>query len=151
MAKLEDYWDPEITLDPEETSARINEREVARVKRNLVIAQMVLAHPRRMGGDVTPDDLKKDKKLARRVTHIYEQMLPGWGATMNGYELSPELKREAAQMDWSAWIEEQVRLCDATLRYIATWSISADRDQTWARGALNRLEKESSWLARSLE
>jgi hypothetical protein len=140
------YYDPAIKLKDGETKESICLQERERLTRLVAVAKHAQTIPRRLGGEATSEMLSADKKRCRRIQHAAEQCLEDWGGPVpNGADVS----RDAAQVVWESWWEQQRVHLDNRLRYIATWGI-AKGEERWAKSAVVWLTNETRFVEYAL-
>lgn len=150
MPFLTEYLDLAITVRADDSAEAIAAAEVERLQQLTAVFRAAAAHPRRLGGDATPEELAIDKKRAKRLAYAAEQSLKGWGAEPAEYG---EATKIAATIRFEQWWEEHERRIRARQRYIATWGHRyGDRngDARWCKSAIVKLNNELKWLAYAL-
>jgi hypothetical protein len=153
MSLLASYHDPTLPVSAEDTRVTLTAAETARLLRQSSVMYAITTMPRRLGSDASDDDLATDKKRARRTQHALFQCLQDWvGKRVPKLLTTPEIRQEATQVNWTAWIEEHERYVRQRTVYIASWAIKIDndKDKRWAKSAVVRLQNESRWVAYAL-
>ena len=152
---LAQWADPGLKLDTEETQEHIESQELERLAKLRVVATAAAAIPRRLGGDATVDELTRDKRRCRRISHVAIQSTVAWGGKAvlynnNEGEVSRSTNKEAAQVDWKKWwAEHQVWLLNR-VRYIASLAQEGIVPERWAKSAIVKLNNETGWLEYAL-
>lgn len=141
---LERYYDPKLE-PPETTIKELEDAQVARLTRALVVVMYTGSIPRRLGGDATGPELAADKKRSRRVAHAIKQSLHGW--QKSGYKLpeGEELRIEGTQIIWHDWYGAYLTDLASQTTLLVTWSIR-NEERRWGRSAVVRFENERNWI-----
>jgi hypothetical protein len=140
------YYDSGIALPRYENREAIERAEADRIARALAVVIVAGAMPRRLGGEATDDELKVDKRNARRLGHALQQALRGWTQKQVSdlAALDDTIRREGATIEWDSFLQNHVSVINDRLRVIATWSIRKE-ERRWGRSAVVRLENELRW------
>lgn len=148
MTYLAQWFDRDLEVSEDDTAAQMEVAEQERIANLLATAITAQQIPRRLGMDANSEELALDKRRAKRVAHVAQQLLKSWGgdpAQANG-----AVRREAAVIEWRQWWEEQQTYLLNKQRYIATWALKLGQDHKWAKSALVRINNELQWLAYAL-
>lgn len=110
-------WDP--------SAYALTQRE--RISNLALMASHAAEVPRRLGQDATPEELRVDKLISRRVYTRAMSSLINWGTQevdqgQSAAELE-ELHRAGAQVIWSKWWEEYRAQMEQELRLVATTAL----------------------------
>ena len=139
------YYDPGIGVRAE------NPVEIVRVERERLytlyfVALAASQIPKRIGGEATQEELRADKKRCHRIAHVARMSFGRWGGELAGKK-EPDLKKEAAQIDWDKWWEAHQVALRNRITALANWGLAQDKEgQKWTKSAVQRLENELSWL-----
>lgn len=147
---LDRYIDRNLTVSPEDSAEKFAADELLRIQQHHAVMRALAAHPRRLGGDATSDELADDKRRAKRVLHALDQCLTAWGGQPTEWE---EASKIAATLDITAWREQHEVRIRARQKYLATWWIrygNQNGDKRFVNQAINRLENELRWVAYAL-
>lgn len=143
------HHDPALDLDGVGPREELERGEVARLERALAVVIYAGSIPRRIGGEVSDEELALDKKRARRTGHALNQALRGWKKTRVNLEMSPEVKAEGAVIDWQRWGEAHLTELRNRLACLATWAIR-NGEESWGKQAVVKLENEINWVEYAL-
>jgi hypothetical protein len=141
---IERYYDPGFEIPKGLSAESIAEREIARITRALTLIIVAGEIPRRLG-DATDAELALDKKRARRVGWALAQAHSCWSNKDPKIQLTPELEREGAQLEYIYFIPEHMTQIMNELRLVATWAKQRDQER-WGRSSVVSLENEMRWV-----
>lgn len=147
VSYLDQFYDHELEVAPD-TQEDLTRAEIDRLVRTLAIAINASAIPKRLNGAL-PEEHASDKHLSKRIAHIAAQSLKAWG-----YEpelvpsQDPEIMREAAHVEWAAWLEGREAWLQSRIRYVATWQFKRSGDPFFAKSTVTKLSNELDWLRR---
>jgi len=139
------YFDPGLAIPEAITRESLISGEVERITGALTLILVVGSIPRRLGGDATDDELALDKKRSKRVGWALTQSLGGWSKKQPRIQVTAEIQREGAQLNWQEFVPNHMTQLMNELRMVATWSVQND-DGRWGRTAVVNLENEMRWL-----
>lgn len=146
------YFDSGLEIPGDATVATIRDEELARVGRTLAVVILASTLPRRLGGDAGDTELALDKRRARRVVHVLQNVWLSWAGKKAGIRLpvtDSEINREAAQLDWERFRDVHIAGVNSRARYAATWAILHDKER-WGRSAIVMYENEIKWVTYAL-
>lgn len=120
MARAKDLVDEKLKLPKDLTYEDVRADEVARLQELFSLGTLAAAHPRRLGGDASREELARDKRVSRRMAHVAVLCLRNWGEAPG--EPDPSLTPRAAQMDWDKWTEQRIAWLNTRVVYLVTWA-----------------------------
>lgn len=148
LEEFVDFAELEVERSAERESSWIDaweQEDRERLRWDVLVGTQLLAMKRRLGGDATPDELRDDKKIARRVVHRQAMLLGLWGGEVGaepaGEEDQADVRREAAQRDWPIWLRERVEIVRERRRHAATIA-RAEGARSWGNRACYRYGDE---------
>jgi hypothetical protein len=147
VSYLDQFYDHELEVEAH-TQEELTRVEIERLVRTLAVAINAAAIPRRLNGAL-PEEHAADKQLSKKIAHVAAQSLRAWG-----YEpelvpsTDPEVMREAAHVEWAAWMEARESWLQNRVRYIATWQFKRSGDPFFAKSTVTKLNNELSWMRR---
>jgi len=147
------YQDLALDVSAKDTPAGINAEEAKRLSRTLAMVILAGGIPRRLGADATGEELAIDKRRAKRVAHVLKQSLTAWNPEGQPLAIDPDIKKDAAQLDWEQWWIEHRKWLENRITYVATWASKIahkPEDIQWAKKAVVRLQNELNWTAYAL-
>jgi len=142
---LERYFDTGLELPEVISRDSLVSSEIARITTAATVIYVVGTIPRRLGGEATDDELALDKKRSKRVGWALEQALTGWTRKQPKFQVTEEIQREGAQLDWHEFVPAHLTQLNSELCLVATWAIQND-EARWGRSAVVNLENEIRWL-----
>jgi len=142
---LERYFDTGLELPEAISRDSLVSSEIARITSAMTLVYVVGSIPRRLGGEATDAELALDKKRSKRVGWALEQALVGWTKKRVPYQVTAEIQREGAQLEWTTFVPAHLTQLNSELCLVATWAIQND-EARWGRSAVVNLENEIRWL-----
>ena len=142
---LERYFDSGLAVPEAISRESLVSSEIERIKSAATIIYVVSTIPRRLGGEATDAELALDKKRAKRVGWALEQALGGWTRKRVSYQVTAEIQREGAQLEWELFVPAHLTQLNTELCLVATWAIQND-EARWGRSAVVSLENEIRWM-----
>jgi len=143
---LSPYYDPGVAIR-DENPVEIERAERERLFVLFSVAQAASQIPRRIGGEADYMELRVDKRQCRRIAHVAQKCLIGWGGQIDKSP-SRDIKKEAAQVIWDKWWETHQIALRNRITYIANWGLRQEdvELQRWAKSAVMKLVNELNWL-----
>jgi len=139
------YFDAGLEIPEAITRDSLISSEIDRITDALTIVYVVGSIPRRLGGDATDEELAVDKKRSKRVGWALTQSLVSWTKKNPRFQVTAEIQRTGAQLEWNLFIPEHMTQIMNELRKVATFAVQND-DERWGRSAIVNLENEMRWL-----
>lgn len=127
MGYLEEFWDPSTTVSPDDTQLSIALEEIDRLQTLDAVCRCASEMKRRLGSDAEREELARDKRLARRLCHVFAKSLAAW--TGSAIEITQDHRSKAAVLDWPALTEEIKADLIVRRRYIASWGKLTDNER----------------------
>lgn len=143
------FYDADLEAPADLSAEVITGDEIGRLSSALAIVLVATSLPRRLGGDASDADLALDKRRGRRVGHALSQSLRSWAGKLPTLEMTNDVRKTGAQLDWARFREEHATQVMTRLRLIATWGIRSG-NQDYAKSACVRLQNELSWVEYAL-
>jgi len=142
---VERWYDAGLAIPNAITRDSLVSSEIERITTALTLVIVVGSIPRRLGGEATDSELALDKKRAKRVNWVLEQSLSGWTKKRAKIQITAEIQREGAQLEWGQFIPAHLTQLNSELALVATWAIQ-NEETRWGRSAVVNLENEIRWL-----
>lgn len=139
------HFDASLDLSAIGSREDLEDRQIERLSRALATVVVSQTIPRRLGGDATDEELALDKKRARRMAWGIQQALRGWTKRPPTPEVSDEIRRAGAQLNWKTWLESYLVDLNQQIRCVATWALTKG-DESWGKSAIVKLENELKWI-----
>ena len=142
---LDQNYDPGLET-AEHTPGQINTLEACRLSELGLMASMCGVIPRRLGSEAMPAELSWDKKTCRRVAYVALKCEGMWLPEFKtATEVTDELRRKAAQVDWNSWWSGHQEFLHHRVRYLSTWALRNNEVQ-YGNHAVTNLKSERKWL-----
>jgi hypothetical protein len=144
------YFDPALEIPAKlDTTGSIEDRQIERLTIALSVVVLAGTIPRRLGGEATDEDLALDKKRSKRVGHALQQSLRSWKKRSVKLPLTDEIRRAAAQIDWTKWGEAHLTSLSSEQKLVSTWAMRNEQE-AWGKRAIVRLDNEVNWITYAL-
>lgn len=148
---LEQWFDGALEVNEDFSWDQLIDEQIERLFRQGATSLLIAGMKRRLGGEATPVELRKDKKLARKVFHRSVALLRQWSSEKESYNYADveeyanthasDLQPLAAQLDWKDFFSNHRREMNDALRICATHAIKTG-NQEYANPICNRFYNE---------
>lgn len=124
MGYLEDFMDPGLPKAAGDNWVPTDHvrGEALALCAHVQVLRVAAAMPRRLGAQASRQQLARDKRVARRCTHVVEQFARAWGATTVQVDKPPteEQRVQGAQLDLATWHADRCAHVRTQRAYVAT-------------------------------
>jgi hypothetical protein len=142
-----------------EIARRITGTDAQRLRVWTYAAAIAMNFPRRLGPDANSEELAADKKISKRVCHLYHltwsnmyahreaPQPPTWG----DWDVASEdarIRRQGATVVWSEKLPELIRVVENRIALVETQEAPIGQLKKWRKRRLHLLQYELKGLGR---
>lgn len=127
---------------------RKTQQQIDRLLREFALNKLTAAHPRRLGKDASPEDLAQDTHMAKLFAFGCQDILRSYGfdkqeteKQSKKYRKGPQIKRQAATINFEEYIYTKIAYLRHEMREIATNTIDTPNEQQ-GKKLVNNLNNE---------
>lgn len=147
------------TKESIETARRITGTDAQRLRVWTYAAAIAMNFPRRLGPDASPEELSADKKISKRICHLYHltwgmmyerresSKPPIWGDWDVANEDS-RIRRQGATVIWAEKLPELIYVVENRIALVTSQETPIRQLRQWKKRRLHLLEYELKGLRR---